>query len=81
MFDEPDKRFGFFATRWREADDEQAAELAAVDALRNEYREVVMPLRDGELTPTLHLAEIERLQEFPAEYPGTGAAWFSMDEN
>jgi hypothetical protein len=78
---EPSKRVGFFATRWREAEDEQAAELAAVDALRDEYRDVAMPLRDGEFTPMLNLAGIEELQAFPNEYPKTGAAWFPMRED
>ena len=80
IFGEPGKRVGFFATRWREADDERAAELATVDALRDEYRNLVMPLRDGEITPTLHLSEIEELPAFPADYPEAGAVWFSMDD-
>jgi len=80
MFEEPDKRFGFVATRWREAQDEQAAELAVVDSLRDEYRHAVMPLLQGEHTPTLHLAEIEQLQAFPKESWETGAAWYPMDD-
>ena len=75
IFDSPGERFGFFATRWREAENEEAAELAVVDALKEEYRATVMPLVDGEDTPTLHHAEIERLHVFPDEAPETGAAW------
>jgi len=81
MFDEPDKRFGFFATRWREAEDEEAAELAAVDALRAEYRAIVEQFREGDVAPTLHLAEIEELEAFPEEYPETGAAWYPIDKD
>jgi hypothetical protein len=80
MFNEAEKRFGFFANRWREAEDEQAAELAVVDSLRDEFRDAVMPLLESELTPTLHLAEIEQLGAFPEEYPETGATWYPMDE-
>ena len=80
MFDEPGKRFGFIAARWCEADDERAAELDVVDALRVEYRDAVMPLREGELTPSLHLDEIEQVEAFPAEYPSTGAAWFPIED-
>lgn len=80
MFDEPDRMYGFFANRWREATDEQSVELAVVGALRDEYRDAVMPLLEGELTPTHHLAEIEQLEAFPEEYLETGAAWYPMDE-
>jgi hypothetical protein len=80
MFNEGEKRFGFFATRWREAEDEQAAELAAVDALRDEFRDALMPLLEGELTPILHLGEIEHLEAYPEEYPETGATWYPRDE-
>jgi hypothetical protein len=80
MFEEPEKRFGFFASRWREAEDEQAAELAAVNALREEFRDAGMPLLEGEAAPTLHLAEIEQMQAFPEKYPETGATWFVMGE-
>ena len=80
IFGEPHKTYGFVATRWREAANEEAAQLAVVDALKAEYRDMKDQWRKGEPVPSLHLAEIEELAAFPEDYPETGAAWYPMDE-
>jgi hypothetical protein len=72
---EPARRFGFFTTRCCEAQDEQAAEQAVVDALRAEFREMMI-LDDGEFTPSFHLDEIEPLAELPDDCPDSGAVWY-----
>jgi hypothetical protein len=67
---------GFFATRFIEANDAKAAELTAVQMLKDEFMPLLgEPLpQDG--TPTLHLDEISEVSEFPAQPPGSGASWF-----
>ena len=81
MFAEPDKAFGFFATRWCEAADERSVELAIIDSLRREFAESVPSPETGEAEPSLHLVEIERLDALPNEYSNGGAAWFPTDRN
>jgi hypothetical protein len=78
MFGEPNKLFGFFATRWSEAEDDHTAERAVIESLRAEFRDSLMPLRESEPAPSLHLDEIDQVDAFPDEHPHTGAAWFPM---
>ena len=80
IFGKPGKSYGFIATRWREAADQEAAELAVVDALKVECRDLKEQWREGEPVPTLLLAEIEELSAFPEDYSETGAAWYPIDE-
>ena len=66
---------GFFSTRWVEAADPDAAELAAVDALR---RDPSFSLPEGHPRPTaakVYLEEISEVEEL-LQNGGSGATWF-----
>jgi len=67
---------GFYTTRWVEADDEAAAELACVQlikldpSLAQERRSLAIPM--------LYVEEIKRLDSEPLQQPG-GYTFFDMD--
>ena len=71
LFDEPQKRFGFFATRWVEAADAGCAELVAVERLREEYGDWLKKAMKGP-SPTMHLSEITEVSSFPPDYSNRG---------
>ena len=83
LFDKPDTAYGFFTTRWIEAQDEEAAELAAVESVRWEYRELRWPIsqqqKAGDPDPMLYLVEIEEVSDIPEDAPNSGATWYPMD--
>ena len=58
--DEP-RRMGFFTTRFVEAADPEAAEVAAVELLRQDDRLAGQILNDPSDPPTIHLHKIRQL--------------------
>lgn len=74
-------RFGFYQTFWVEAASPTEAENAAVQKVRGsaDLRSAVQNSLDD--PPTIHLEEIEELQEFPKDTrTETGRGWYSENE-
>lgn len=74
-FDNETAKYGFYTTRFLEAENEEDAEVNAMDILREELADIVQ--NDLADSPVMFLAEIEELRSF-ADYPvpGTGFVWF-----
>jgi hypothetical protein len=74
-FDNETAKYGFFTTRFLEAENESDAEANAMDMLREELADIVQ--NDLADSPVMFLEEIEEIGSFadcPA--PGTGFVWF-----
>ena len=69
---------GFFAERFVEAEHAEAAELAAIELIKNELRPRLGEQITGEPNPTLHLDQISVIEELPQNAPGSGVTWFPM---
>jgi hypothetical protein len=70
--------YGFFTTRWVEAENEAEAELISLDMLKNE---ATFQLPESLPKPTLakvYFESIEAIDQLP-ESPGCGATWFRED--
>ena len=82
IFGEPSELFGFFTTRFINAADPDAAELKAVESVREEYRDIIGDRQTDEPNPIIYLVEIEERDELPegATLCGGGATWFKMRE-
>jgi hypothetical protein len=75
--DDVDQKVGFFTTRYVEADDDESAELAAIDLLRNDPKLVKGVLNNRSDPPRMHVEEIEELESFEGlRMPGTGFAFY-----
>lgn len=77
------KLMGFYATRWVKAFDPEAAELKAVQMLRDEYRSKLTQQCDLSLNKVakIHLEEISVVRRKPWRRKNRGAAWFPMEED
>lgn len=71
---------GFYTTRFVEAVDEQAAELAAVELIKRELKPLLGQQQVGEANPLMSLDQISELQTLPATAPGSGFTWFPMND-
>lgn len=79
---EVSERLGFYTNVFVEAESSQAAELLAVDVLRDDakLKEGVLNPRDD--PPRLFVEEIEEIAEWPADTarPRTGLALYNEDK-
>lgn len=71
---------GFYTTRFVEAVDEQAAELAAVELIKRELKPLLGEQQVGEANPLMSLDQISELHTLPATAPGSGFTWFPMND-
>lgn len=78
LFDKTDTPFGFFTTRWVEAADPVEAELTAFRSVRWEFKDILPEQKGSETEPTLHLVDIEEVDDIPEDAPSSGATWFPM---
>ena len=80
VFDVADGPMGFYTTRFVEAVDEHAAELAAVELIKRELKPLLGEQQVGEVNPLMSLDRISELQKLPATAPGSGFTWFPMKD-
>ncbi len=73
------QKYGFFTTRFIEAQDSSNAEKIAIDLIRGELLEKV--LNDPSDPPLLSLSEIREVESFDNHLvPGTGFTWYPEPE-
>ena len=71
------QKMGFYTTRFVEAENEEAAEYAAMDMLRGDPKLVKGVLNEGSDPPMMYAEEIEELKSFKGfPVPGTGFAFY-----
>jgi hypothetical protein len=70
--------FGFYATRWVDAIDPDAAELRCVELLRRD-KDLTQIKRVEGVTPMIFIEEIEELRGEPETHPGSGFTFFAME--
>jgi hypothetical protein len=68
--DSVEKRMGFYTTRFVEAENEEAAEYAVMDILRDDLE----PLNDKSDSPMMYAEKVEELDSF-AGFPVPGAGF------
>ena len=69
------KKYGFFTTRFVQAEDAFHAETIALDLIRNELNNVV--LNEQVDPPMLHVEAINEVASFGGNLvPGTGFSWY-----
>ena len=74
-FDSETAKYGFFTTRFVEAEDSEEAENQAVELLRQELATVVE--NDHSDSPVMFVDEIEEIDSFEGvNMPGSGVVWF-----
>ena len=79
--DDEEQRLGFYTTVFIEAENEEEAELKAIDLIRNDPK-----LKDGVLNPKsdppmMFVEEVEEVECFVGEgLPRTGFAFFTHDK-
>ncbi|TRD10855.1 hypothetical protein FGU71_02545 [Erythrobacter insulae] len=79
LLEDADGPLGFYATRFVEATDEQAAEFAALDSIKKELRPFFRERRNGGTNPLMFVHKVVEIKELPDDAPGSGATWFEMD--
>jgi hypothetical protein len=71
---------GFYRTRFIEAENEEAAEYAAMDMLRRDPKLAKGVLNEQSDPPTMYAEEIEELSSFKdCRVPGTGIAFYPQE--
>ncbi len=80
MFEDAAGPMGFFTTRFIEAVDEETAQMAAVDLIRQELKPILGERLAGECNPSLSLDRINEVEALPENAPGSGFTWFPMSE-
>jgi hypothetical protein len=80
VFEVSDGPMGFYTTRFVEAVDEKAAELAAVELIKRELKPLLGEQQVGEVNPLMSLDRISELQKLPTTAPGSGFTWFPMND-
>ena len=78
VFESADGPLGFFTTRFVEAADEKAAELAAVELIKQELEPLLGGRCDEEANASMSLDQIREVKELPETAPGFGFTWFAM---
>jgi hypothetical protein len=71
-------RMGFYTTRFVEADDERAAEVAAVDLIRADPKLQVVT-NDRSDPPMIYADEVVEVAGPDPEYPNAGYAFYSEE--
>ena len=78
VFESAHTPMGFFTTLFIEAADEKAAELAAVELIKQELKPLLGEQRDGETNAMMSLDQIREVEQLPDNAPGLGFTWFAM---
>ena len=82
-FDGEEELLGFFTTRWVKANDEEDAELKAVDLIKNDqHLHNITRTTEGDLpSPMIYLNNICSVNWFTyfRRNPGAGYSFFPMD--
>lgn len=74
------QKMGFYTTRFVEAEDEEAAEYAVMDMLRNDPKLIKGVLNERSDSPMMYAEEIVELKSFKGfPVPGTGFAFYSEE--
>jgi hypothetical protein len=77
-FDEQDQKLGFYTTVFVEAQDQEDAELQAMELLRNDQKLVSSSLNTKSDSPMMFVESIEELESFQGlNLPRTGFSFFS----
>ena len=71
---------GFYSTRWVEAGSVEEAEIAALEAIRDEFRFSEDQARQAP-DAKVYFEEITEVPEDTPRVPNRGATWFPMDED
>ena len=80
-FDNKDQKVGFYTTVFIEADNEEAAELNAVDLLRHDPKLVSNVLNAKADSPMMFVDEIEELDSFEGLHlPRLGFSFFTEEK-
>ena len=79
LFDKADVLYGFYTTRWVEADEVREAELAALRSVKWEFKDLLPEPEPGNPEPSLHLVETQEVNDIPVDSRSSGATWFPMD--
>ncbi len=74
------KRLGFYTTRFVEAQDPEAAELAAVQMVRKDSA-FQLVLNDRSDPPMIYAEEIAECVRSDSEYPNTGYSFYDEEDN
>ena len=78
-FDEETTKYGFFTTRFVEAENEEAAENQAIEMVRLKLVRLVKNNRDD--SPVMFVEEIVELEPFEElPVPQPGFAWFADEK-
>ena len=73
---------GFYTTLFVEAEDEQAAEYAAMDSLRSDPKLVGRVLNEDSDPPLMFAEEIDELESFKGfPVPGAGFTFYPAESN
>jgi hypothetical protein len=73
------KKYGFFTTRYVEAENAEQAEMKAVQLIRKDQSLKTTAKNEG-AKPMVYLDSITELESFEGvRLPGTGYAWFPDD--
>lgn len=79
--DDEERRLGFYTTVFIEAENEEQAELQAIDLLRNDPKLVDGLLNPKADSPMMFVEEIDELESFAdVTLPRTGFSFFPQDE-
>ena len=78
ILDQPDKTVGFFTTRWLEAATTNAAEMKAIELVRDELRAKLLVPHHGEPAPKLHLSDLTEIEKLPG-HSGESMTWYAME--
>ena len=70
---------GFYTTRWVEAESVEEAEIAALEAIRDEFRLSEDQKRQAP-DAKVYFEKIEEVPEDTPRVPNKGATWFPMAE-
>lgn len=74
-----DQKYGFFTTRFINAENSLSAEKKALDYIRNELKDIV--LNEQSDPPMMFLDKIEKAETFgDQKTPGSGFTWFKDED-
>jgi len=83
-FDGKEERLGFVTTRWVKANDEEQAELKAVELIKNDVHiQNLLRTPECELpSPMVYLSEMYKVNWFTYIWrkPGTGYSFYPMEQ-
>lgn len=74
-----DQKYGFFTTRFINAENSSSAEKKALDYISNELKDIVLNKQSD--PPMMFLDKIEKVETFgDQKTPGSGFTWFKDED-